>query len=470
MNRNRNNASAQSHRTKLPPSSKIRRSSESMVFDDGTTTYFWRAHTVSVLVIGIISLVYVVFIEEQRDDWEYNTKRGIIAAICVFLAFGITQAKDGPFIRPHPAFWRLVLCISVVYELGLVVLLLQTVSDARFMLKYIDPTLNVQLDFKAYGGECTIWDPNHPKGALHNIADKMDIFVFGHFFGWFFKALILRDFWLTTLLSFAFELLEYTFEHQLPNFSECWWDHWVLDFLLCNGLGVFLGLKYVRYLSIKEYKWHGLWNIPSYKGKMRRVVNQFSPYSWVQFKWRPTENLFRWIFVSLVAFMFLLAELNTFYLKFVLWVPPDNPMVTFRLILYLFWGAVAIRESYDYAGGVAKKFGQQAWIISAIVITEFMIVVKFGSDVLSIPFPSYIKWFWISVFIIYIGFSVWKFQMKFPRIKLWSKTVLNNINQNGNGVYLDSQSDYSESEGNASSATSLYEADNEPLTRRRLHK
>lgn len=22
-----------------------------------------------------------------------------------------------------------------------------------------------------------------------------------------------------------FEILEYTLEHQLPNFSECWWDH-----------------------------------------------------------------------------------------------------------------------------------------------------------------------------------------------------------------------------------------------------
>uniref|UniRef100_H2YTT7 Phosphatidylserine synthase n=1 Tax=Ciona savignyi TaxID=51511 RepID=H2YTT7_CIOSA len=397
---------------------KTRRSSESVVYDDGTNTYFWRAHTVSVLVIGIISLVYVVFIEEQKDDWEYNTKRGIVAAVCVFLTFGITQAKDGPFVRPHPAFWRLLLCVSVVYELGLVFLLLQNVSDARFMLTYIDPALNVELDFKAYGGECVIWDSSRPDAPLHNVYDKMDIFVFGHLWGWFCKALILRDVWLTTLLSFAFELLEYTFEHQLPNFSECWWDHWVLDFLVCNGLGIYLGLKYIKYLSIKEYKWHGLWKIPTYRGKMRRVMTQFSPYSWVQFKWRPTENLFRWIFVSLLAFMFLLAELNTFYLKFVLWVPPDNPLVTFRLILYLFWGAVAIRESYDYAGGVAKKFGQQAWMISAIVVTEFLIVVKFGSDVLSIPFPPYIKWFWIFVFVAYIAFSLWKFQMKFPRFKL----------------------------------------------------
>jgi len=39
------------------------------------------------------------------------------------------------------------------------------------------------------------------------------------------KTLILRDWWLCTVISIMFEILEYTLEHQLPNFSECWWDH-----------------------------------------------------------------------------------------------------------------------------------------------------------------------------------------------------------------------------------------------------
>lgn len=40
-----------------------------------------------------------------------------------------------------------------------------------------------------------------------------------------FKTLILRDYWLCNVMSIGFELLEYTLQHQLPNFSECWWDH-----------------------------------------------------------------------------------------------------------------------------------------------------------------------------------------------------------------------------------------------------
>jgi hypothetical protein len=57
------------------------------------------------------------------------------------------------------------------------------------------------------------------------LQDKLDLFVATHFFGWWLKTVVLRDWWLCTVLSVMFEVLEYTLEHQLPNFSECWWDH-----------------------------------------------------------------------------------------------------------------------------------------------------------------------------------------------------------------------------------------------------
>lgn len=36
---------------------------------------------------------------------------------------------------------------------------------------------------------------------------------------------MIRDWWMCTIVSVMFEFLEYSLEHQLPNFSECWWDH-----------------------------------------------------------------------------------------------------------------------------------------------------------------------------------------------------------------------------------------------------
>ena len=404
--------------TGSPHRKQPRRESESSVFDDGTNSFFWRAHSFSVLVIVVSTLYYVVFVEQQPPEWDVNLKRGILASSFVFLAFGITQAKDGPFIRPHPVLWRLLLCVSVLYELGLVFLLFQTRDVARQLLTFLDKRLNVEIDFTAYGNECDLWDRNHSQ-PLHNVLDKMDGFVPAHFFGWFFKTMILRDIWLATMISFGFELLEYTFEHQLANFSECWWDHWLLDFLLCNGLGIYFGMLCCKHLSIKTYKWRGLFNIPSYKGKLTRVFAQFGPYSWVRFSWKPTENLYRWFYVSFVIFFFLLAELNTFYLKFVLWVPPENPLVLSRLCFFMFWGAVSVREAYDYGNGRAKTFGQQAWITCIIIITESMIVAKFGQETLLKPFPPHVKYAWLLMLLVYVTWSVWKFQMRFPRVKLF---------------------------------------------------
>ena len=79
--------------------------------------------------------------------------------------------------------------------------------------------------------------------------------------------------------SVLFELVEYSLEHQLPNFQvcfwcttkaheqlylqECWWDHWILDVLLCNNGGILMGLLTLHYLDMKEYNWRAVWNIPT---------------------------------------------------------------------------------------------------------------------------------------------------------------------------------------------------------------
>lgn len=42
---------------------------------------------------------------------------------------------------------------------------------------------------------------------------------------WPSQTLMIRDWWMCMIISVMFEFLEYGLEHQLPNFSECWWDH-----------------------------------------------------------------------------------------------------------------------------------------------------------------------------------------------------------------------------------------------------
>ncbi|CAH3171973.1 unnamed protein product [Porites lobata] len=377
--------------------------------DDGTNTYFWRAHTVTVLMIMLCVLVYVGVFEKPHRDHEYNTKRGLIACIAVFLLFGVTQIRDGPF-NTQVAFWRLILCLSVIYELALIFLLFQTTDDARQLLKYLDEDLGKSLPEQSYGEDCRLYTPGDPRGPFHNFLEKCDVFLPAHFFGWWAKALILRDYWLLTVISVLFEVLEYSLEHQLPNFSECWWDHWVMDVIVCNGFGAYLGMKTCEYLGNKPYHWRGLWNIPSYSGKFKRVAEQFTPYSWTSYNWKATTSLTRWLAVCGITALFLTAELNLFYLKFILWIPPPHFIMQARMALYLGMGAVALNETYRYMDDpTCKRFGQQAWVVAAIVATEILICVKFGWDTLSIPFPFHVSAFWILFVSIWFIWTVWNF-------------------------------------------------------------
>ena len=77
------------------------------------------------------------------------------------------QFRDGPFIRPHPSFWRIVLGINLLYELALVFLLFQDLDSARELLKYIDPNLGRPLPEKSYGEECAFTIRNIVVSLVH---------------------------------------------------------------------------------------------------------------------------------------------------------------------------------------------------------------------------------------------------------------------------------------------------------------
>lgn len=81
----------------------------------------------------------------------------------------MTIMPDGPFLRPHPAIWRLAFAASIVYELCLIFILFQKPNDARKLMKFIDPNLGEPIPEKDYGGNCRIYDPDVPHDPYHNL-------------------------------------------------------------------------------------------------------------------------------------------------------------------------------------------------------------------------------------------------------------------------------------------------------------
>ncbi|TFK27595.1 phosphatidylserine synthase 2 [Coprinopsis marcescibilis] len=355
---------------------------------DTTVEFFYKPLTLTALACGLVVLAYVAMTQDVLEEGSDKRRVGIYAAIASFLAFSTLQFRDGPFIRPHPAFWRIVLGVNLLYELSLVFLLFQDLSTARHMMTYIDPQLGKALPEKSYADDCSL--------NARTLWNAIDIFCLAHALGWFGKAMILRDYWFCWILSIAFELAEYSLQHQLPNFAECWWDHWVLDVLLCNWLGTYLGMKVCQYFEVKPYEWRGFRQSKGLKSKAKRVLSQFSPHDFTTFKWGTATDFLHYMCVVLLLAVFLAAELNPFYLKSLLWMEPDHPIVILRLTFVFLCGLPAVRELYQYINDPrrAVRMGQHVWLLLATIITELLVITKWSKGQFSEPLPTRVKWGW----------------------------------------------------------------------------
>lgn len=211
--------------------------------------------------------------------------------------------------------------------------------------------------FQEYGVNCSVI-------TLERIWSHVDVFAYGHFLGWMFKvslwfyllqnaflkvkkkkfvlktqcllsfqAILIRHVGILWAISVMWEITEITFAHLLPNFIECWWDALILDVLICNGLGIWCGLKICKMLEMREYKWASIRDISTTTGRIKRAVLQFTPVDWTTVRWLdPNSTYMRLLSVSQLVVFWQVTELNTFFLKHIFEMPPSHPIVSIRLI------------------------------------------------------------------------------------------------------------------------------------------
>ncbi|KAJ3307183.1 hypothetical protein HDV03_002694 [Kappamyces sp. JEL0829] len=286
--------------------------------------------------------------------------------------------------------------------MGLVILLFQSKSNARQLFIYIDSSLGVPLPERNYAANCEL--------TLHNIWDQLDVFVWAHTVGWICKALILRDYWLCWVISILFEIMEYTLAHQLPNFGECWWDHWILDVLITNWLGIYIGMKLCEYFEMKVYSFRGVSELQTYSGKLKRGIQQFSPHSWTRFEWGSTKSFSRFLAIFCLIVLETICELNAFYLKYLLWIPVSSRLNLWRLIYFFFICLPAVREGYQFISDPkCKRLGFFAWMATANILTELLIIVKFSPGEFTAPFPQEVVWFWSIFGAWFVSYVFWRY-------------------------------------------------------------
>ena len=66
-------------------------------------------------------------------------RAGLFACCFVYLGYSTLQGPSSVMIRPHPAFWKLIHGVCMIYLLALVFMLVQGKDAARQMLKVRTP-------------------------------------------------------------------------------------------------------------------------------------------------------------------------------------------------------------------------------------------------------------------------------------------------------------------------------------------
>lgn len=358
-----------------------------------TIAFLYRPRTLTLLCATVIVLIYIAFLRNQDTRTAGNVAAGVAGIAFFFLTTGVLVFPNGPFTRPHPIVWRLVFGISLLYLLFLEFILFQNYDDVLAIFHYVSPSLKDSVadsHTMIYTRICEL--------TAANLWSHCDIFIPCHIIGWLFKAMLIRHYGMVWAISIMWELTEVFFAHILPNFGECWWDTLVLDMLVCNGIGIHIGMVLVRRLEMRHFHWESVKNLKGVRAKLKRMVLQFTPEQWSQTRWLdPNSTNMRALAIFYLIFVFQLNELNCFLLKHVFYIPTSNFLNLFRLIIILLVAAPSIRQYYIYVTDMGcRRLGTQVWVLLAITATELLICIKFGMSIL----PRPVLWYmccWVLV-------------------------------------------------------------------------
>ena len=97
-----------------------------------------------------------------------------------------------------------------------------------------------------------------------------------------------------------------------------------------------------------------------------------------------------------------------------LWVPPRNPLNTYRLFIFFLMVIPAVNEYYDFiTRPEVNKLGVFTWIFLSCTIIEFLIIIKFGREFFDLPWPYAVKVSWVwAASATAVALCVWTIRLK----------------------------------------------------------
>lgn len=62
---------------------------------------------------------------DENESIQSNIQAGLVAMVFFFIIISVMAFPNGPFTRPHPAVWRIVFGLSILYMLLLLFIIFQ---------------------------------------------------------------------------------------------------------------------------------------------------------------------------------------------------------------------------------------------------------------------------------------------------------------------------------------------------------
>ncbi|KAF7683155.1 Phosphatidylserine synthase 2 [Astathelohania contejeani] len=355
-----------------------------------------------------MTFIFNSFLSDLYSFFKINTDLKLIwIFIALFITISLFIIKSSLAIKNlNQLLFKTTKIFGLFYLFTLLFFLLQEKDYTRIWLKNIDSKLGEPLLEKDYAMDCKV--------NYRNLYNQMDYYILAHLFGFFAKALIFRDYFFCWLISILFEIMEYTLVHHHPNFSECWWDHWVLDVLICNSVGIWMGISVCKYFNMKLFNWRRNIRLVGYQGNdmyqraidrykicVHRRVSLINNHKGSNVKDFIRKNfLWNYITITLLSSVTMIAELNIFYLKAELWVPPDHPLIIARLLLYGFMGFFSVKEIFlNIYENHMVSMNQMGFICASIIFFEVMLSIKYNDGQYTFIFPMHIKIFWFYLIV-----------------------------------------------------------------------
>ncbi len=289
----------------------------------------------------------------------------VAGACCMFLERRYSLIIHTPLSHVS-LFKKLAYFSGCLYSLLLILMLLSPKEDIQSVVEIWDPTVKHTMIEKDYARDCFInffTDFERAKQSVEEIL--YDPFFLCHFLGYVPFTFLFRDYTTLWIKSVVFELVEISLQHHMGNFKECWWDHYIVDVLVCNAAGIFLGMKLIQWMGFRTFP-----NIIT-----RKLL---------QNPWKMLQSMF-------LIWMLLHNEMMSFYNKYIFNIEAFHSINVARLIIMACFGYAGSQDYYENVI-LEEKSSTDFWkVVVMISFLEEAFVYKFRERIFTNYTPDYVS-------------------------------------------------------------------------------